>query len=325
MVTQREIAIAAGVSRSAVTRALRDDPQISRAECDRIQRIAEKMGYRPNPMINALMTQLRTGKPAGFQAVLGWVAHGWSEAGWRRNSGTEAVFLAARERAKALGYDVQLFFPQASGQDARAFLRMMDSRGIRGLLLDQTASGAEFDDWDFPRFVAVTVGYRLGSPALHFVANDLFAGTWSLLHQVYSMGFRRPGLAIDTVHSHYTQFRIIGGFQAFQLDKLPAANRLPVWQSGGRVAFSQWLERSKPDVLIVDHEHFFGPGRRRPARLPAMSVETSGGMPGMILREEQIGGAAVDLLTAHLVRNETGVPPAQKGVMLEPGFSGSAG
>ncbi len=214
MVTQKEIAEKAGVSRSTVTRALRDDPQISKAERERIRRVAGEMGYRPNPMINALMEQLRTGREARFQSILAWVEIGVGREEWKPGE----LFVGAQARAGQLGYGLEVFFPEVGRPEA--FLRMLRARGIRGLLIEQPGLGSALDAWDFSDFCAVTVGVRLGNPALHFVMHDWFAGIWSLLHRLWAEGVRRPALALDTKHADHKQFRLIGGYEAFVLEKV---------------------------------------------------------------------------------------------------------
>ena len=55
------------------------------------------------------------------------------------------------------------------------------------------------------------------------------------------------------------------------------------------------------------------------AALPVVELETllNGTLEGLYLDPKRLAGAAVDLLTAHLIRKETGIPETQKGVMLE--------
>ncbi|MCY3861283.1 MAG: LacI family DNA-binding transcriptional regulator [bacterium] len=50
----RDVALAAGVSQSTVSRALRDDPRISSATRKRVQQAAEQLGYVPNRMARNL-------------------------------------------------------------------------------------------------------------------------------------------------------------------------------------------------------------------------------------------------------------------------------
>ncbi len=54
-ITQKHIAEAAGVSKSAVSLALRNHPSLPRATRERIRRLADRMGYYPDPALSALM------------------------------------------------------------------------------------------------------------------------------------------------------------------------------------------------------------------------------------------------------------------------------
>ena len=60
--TMQQIADLVGCSRMAVSLALRNSPKISTVTIARIRKVAEEVGYRPNPMVSALMTQLRHGR-----------------------------------------------------------------------------------------------------------------------------------------------------------------------------------------------------------------------------------------------------------------------
>jgi DNA-binding LacI/PurR family transcriptional regulator len=54
-VTLQDLADSLGVARSTVSRALREDPQISQAMRSKVQRLAAEVGYRPNAAALALM------------------------------------------------------------------------------------------------------------------------------------------------------------------------------------------------------------------------------------------------------------------------------
>lgn len=56
-VSIKDIAIAAGVSHSTVSRALSDSPLVSDETKARIQRLAEEMGYSPNSLARSLVTR----------------------------------------------------------------------------------------------------------------------------------------------------------------------------------------------------------------------------------------------------------------------------
>ena len=52
----QQIGEAAGVSKSAVSLALRNDPRIPESTRQRIQTIAREMGYRRNPVVDSLLS-----------------------------------------------------------------------------------------------------------------------------------------------------------------------------------------------------------------------------------------------------------------------------
>ena len=58
-VTLGEIAKAAGVSRATASRALQNNPLIAAATRQRVQNIAEKLGYRPDPEASRLLPYLK--------------------------------------------------------------------------------------------------------------------------------------------------------------------------------------------------------------------------------------------------------------------------
>jgi LacI family transcriptional regulator len=325
MPTQEEVAQKAGVNRSTVSRALRGDRRISEAERARIGEIALRMGYRPNPMITALMQQVRQTRPHAFQSVLAWVVLGWDRKDWEKIGYRVATYTGASQRAAALGYSLEPFFLEERPPTSSAFLDVLAARGIRGLLLDVPPSWKDYENWRWDGFTGVTVGFRLGAPALHFVGNDLFAATWSMLNKLEGMGYRRIGLAVDASPNQMTRFRIIGGFQAYQIERVPKGRQIEVWQSTGKQSFSEWLERNRPDIVVCDHDRpawAWWQGGSIPGYCPVAAVETTRGsdVMGTVLDPADMGRAAVDLLTAHLIRNETGIPPIQKGSLLEPSW-----
>ena len=63
-VRMQEIASAAKLSVATVSRALNNHPAIPKKTRVRVQKVARKLGYRPNAMIGALMAQIRSRKPA---------------------------------------------------------------------------------------------------------------------------------------------------------------------------------------------------------------------------------------------------------------------
>lgn len=65
------IAAEAGVSRAAVSMALRNHPRIPQPTRERIQSIANKLGWKPNPLLAEAMNAIRAGQPSEGRVTLG--------------------------------------------------------------------------------------------------------------------------------------------------------------------------------------------------------------------------------------------------------------
>ena len=130
-VTLAMIARRAGVSNAAVSMALREHPRVSRALSQRVQRIARGMGYRPNPLVAALMVEVRRGRLAESGQRLAFL-HGWEASDPRKISPTYSrQFQGVCGRAEELGYAVEVFHVPSGGDEAAA-ARVIRARGIGG-------------------------------------------------------------------------------------------------------------------------------------------------------------------------------------------------
>lgn len=69
-VTLREVAREAGLTKSAVSLALRHDPRIPPATRRRVAACARRLGYRRNAVVAHLMSELRRGTEAGPRATV---------------------------------------------------------------------------------------------------------------------------------------------------------------------------------------------------------------------------------------------------------------
>ena len=72
-VTLKDIAAKVGVTKTAVSMALRGNPRVSQAMRDTIKRVAGEMGYVPDPFLKRLAEYRRLGKAAQFHGVIAWL------------------------------------------------------------------------------------------------------------------------------------------------------------------------------------------------------------------------------------------------------------
>jgi LacI family transcriptional regulator len=323
IVTQHDIARAAGVSRSTVTRALRNDPQISKAVREEIVQIAQKLGYKANPLVSALMTQLRTGRSVPFHGCLAYLVFGWNPDAWHASAAQQALFNGAKERAEALGYKLELHWHVPKEMSDTRLGDVLHSRGMTGVLIPIAADlAATPPELPWSRFSAITLEFRLDTPRLNFVATDAFALVWLLLHALRERGYLRLGVILDLRTESASLHRMEGAVAAYQSSYVSPENKIPLLlissETGDEVA--AWISRWQPDVIAASSQkclkgvipdHF-------PVALFRTQASKLSCIGSMDSRLPQVGAAGVEMVVEQINRSELGIPETQKGILLEP-------
>ena len=96
-ITMKVIAAQAGVTQATVSMSLANHPRISAATKKRIQELAQKLGYQPNPYVATLMRVRRQGRELTDKPVLALVGAFNSADGWRKHPAlTSSTFVLGR-------------------------------------------------------------------------------------------------------------------------------------------------------------------------------------------------------------------------------------
>ena len=173
--TLEDVANRAGVHRTTVSLALRDHPRNPQQTRERIKGLAEKLGYRVNPLVSALMQSRRMGK--GVKHVtLAYVTSHPTRYGWSPEGGHDRpnFFPGAVERASDFGYKLEHFWLTEPGMSTERFCNILSVRGINGLLIGRLPPGETSMELHWNRFSCVALGMTLRSPQLHHVTENHF-------------------------------------------------------------------------------------------------------------------------------------------------------
>ena len=351
-VTIRDIAHASGFSIATVSLALRDHPRISKQTRSVIQLKAADMGYRPNPMMAAHWCAVRSRQPAGFQSVIA-VINDWDyPERWQNSAYIKPILAEFHRRADALGYQVEEF---AIGENQplrdaerltrlKAMARVFRARGIHAFAVYSSAHPHLFSEAaaDFANFATIFVDSAYLTPSglipgtrhtpFHQCGASVYSNMILLLDQLRALGYRRPGYWPN----QWSELGLGGEAAAafnFYIKALPEMDRIPVNWTGWNPAassktfhsdFLSWLESGKPDVVICGNlevrSWLESTGRRIPQDIGLAHVDLSPSEPGwsgIDQRHDRIAAAAVDVVTAHLSRNERGIPEYPKNLRIE--------
>jgi len=323
-VTLTQIAKAAGLSIGTVSLALRDSPLLL-VETKRVVRAtADKLGYRPNPRVSALMAHIRRAKKVHQGERLAFV---WLEATQEEiRRGLFSEYLnGAKARAEHLGYAIEEYRINTPGLTPARLERILVARGIVGVIFSPMLHAAYFElPWDFSHFAAAVIGNASCRPDLHRAGFNHYLAVRALLQQMIQRGHSHP----VAVLSREADQRAKGAMSAAFLSNHPAgpieaARRIFFIEHTPAELTARWLVRCKPDSLVT-HGDYYNTWRKSGAELKLpptylIDVRSDGPRcPGIAQGEAVIAASAVDLVVGQLLRNERGVP-ADAQALLFPG------
>ncbi len=312
--TTRTIALAAGVSCTTVSMALRNHPAIAAATRERIQRIAREMGYVPDPEVSKLMHHLQLRQKTRFHATIAALTTIRANGFLHYASALRAGAVAA---ARKLGYTVDVFHLDAGVGFQRHLQRVLWTRGVEGILLLPMAATVNLDtalEWE--RFAVVMATGGVLAPHFHRVAPDQFSNTLLLCRNLASLGRRRIGLVLDQQSDVVAGHRFCGAI-AWQ-NTVGGTETVAPYIYEGEIdeRVRRWFEREHPDAIVAAGE----PEAR--AAAAQLGIPLSGGpvvfaveertpadlLPGIDQRPGQVGADAMGMLHLLLQRGERGVP-----------------
>ena len=313
-----EIARKAGVSKSTVSYALRDDPNICRATRLRIRKIADRLGYRPDPLVAKLMSHLHGGPSKRHAGVMAFVNLTETKDFHSHQPVLNTFVEGAARRADALGYKLENFWFHEPGISPNRLGQILRNRGIKGILFGSTTHRGSQVDFPWKDFSVLTVGYSIAHPLLHRVVTHHYRNAMLAIRNAVAAGCRRIGFVINKAQDAYMDDLHAAAVYAFQAG-IPRANRvrpllLKDLAPRSLEPIAPWFHQHAPDVILcagLSLEHIRTSGIDVPSEVPGIElliVHPSPNVAGINPRYDLLGGMAVNLLASHLQHDEFGVP-----------------
>lgn len=307
-----------------VSRCMRNDPKIPEATRFRIQEIAIKLGYRPDPLIQRLNTHLGDRKRSSYVGTLAWVTD-LSEATSRISPQMAETFDGAKARAEASGYMMEEFNLDRKRMTGERLGKILLARGIQGVLLAGIFKQRFSLRMPWDQFSVVTIGYLLRNPQFHRIANHQLHTGRTALHALHRKGYKRIGLAITRQTNAYSDNLWLDALVFYQRS-IPLNHRVPAYMPSkwDECSFIQWVQKNRPDSLISNDTNILGMLERNGFRVPGdigyVNMDWTSTRPELSGVDQQrfaTGEASVDMLTGMLYRNEKGIPKIPRVLMLE--------
>lgn len=335
-ITVRKVAELAGVSPSTVCRVLNNNPNVAEATRQKVQKVIEKKGYRPNPMVSALMSYQRSIKKVKVTAQLAVVCREFT------SDFSKNIYAGAVERARERGFGVDQFFLEEGGVSDKRLSDIIYNRGIRGVLLLPVVGLRRNVDFDWERFSAAAIGYSIESPALHRIISHQAHGLRLALRKAKEFGWQRIGFATSTDMNLRVDKLWLGAYCAEQME-LPKKDRIPPFiledfpenhldRHEIEKKVGAWVRRHDIDLIIGSSPFDYirdmmirrkkQKGERSAWGLDVAYVSMNCGsktpmFSGIHQNPIEIGRVATDYIASMLMRHEVGIPEIPQVVLVE--------
>lgn len=327
-VSLAEIAREAGVSRMAVSLALRNQPRVSKETRERVLSIAKKLGYKPDARLASWMTLVHDTARRELLPIA-WINSSTEEDAWRRHRYLTPYFEGARNRCEQLGYRLEEFWLREPGMTNQRMSRILYSRGIQGVILapphDGLGMGHVRLDWQ--HFACAGFEEKvLSAPQIPRVAQDWFYNMTLALKLLRRSGYRRIGLLLpgqaDRRSAHMTR----AAAHYFHLH-IPETERVPVLINRDPSAHGRdilrWIKKTRPDVVVGQNGELVDviveAGYRVPEDIGVVHLaleDDCADWAGVWACKREIGALTADMVVARLQKNDFGLPAVRSDTLI---------
>ena len=326
-VTLSDIAHRLNVSHTTVSRALRNDRQISKSLSRQVQQMANQMGYRPDAMLSALASYRRSNKTQPIAAEIAWINF-WPEPEQLRDVHEFNLYWqGAVTEAERAGYRLEEFYLN-NDTPARRLERVLLTRNVRGILIPPTRHDVvpDWGSFQWENFCIVRFGQTLHPPKAHQVTADQFYDGVLAYEKIRDKGYLRIGLV--TTGMGGKRLRFLAGYMSAQAQDVASRRLRPLMfaETPGPESLSKlvvWLKAAKPDAILTDQSRLPDllalAGYRVPTdvALATTSVVDGYADAGIYQNSDEIGRAAVQLLISLIHHNQRGIPDVRREILVE--------
>ena len=323
MVTIRDIAEKAGVSKSTVSLALRGNSNCSAKTIKRITEIAKGLGYKPNPLVTANMTHMRGG--VRRKNLLSNLAYFYDHK--RGLPHSRPSYSAASERADELGFALEPFPYNDPKLKPDRLYRILRSRNVQGIVIGESPTVIPHIEFKWNDFAVVSIGYTLKDPRVDRIGSDHGENLVRLFHDLEERKYRRVGLALRSDFDDRVTHLPTSSYLGHQFDQA-SSESLPIYmeeKNWNKTSFFKWFSKHKPDCIITIGNEvgdwLLSKNLRIPEDIGVFSIW--GGLIEQTVKYshynvslEMLARAAVDVISDQLNSNTRGIPVLRRSILI---------
>lgn len=239
-VSIEDIARAAGVSHSTVSRALRDSTLISVNVRERIQRLAREMGYTPNAIAQSLQTRQTS--------MIGLVVTSISDPFWGD------VMKGVEEVARESGFSVILSASHNDPDQEMAVIETFHRRRVDGILVAASRITGNYKArLNHARVPTVLINSQAESEAglLHWVSVDDRKGAQLAVEHLLQLGHCSIGYLGISSRPRSNQQRLLGYQSALAVANVPYNDARVVIIPGDEASHEEDIAAGKSSLPLL--------------------------------------------------------------------------
>lgn len=256
-VLMKDVAKVAGVHQTTVSLALRNHPSLPQATRDRIQKLANEMGYRPDPALSALVAYRQATKNQPSEQVIAWIINVKDTKRVDEQHVHRLLMAGAKERASELGYKLDVFWLGKEYKDSKSLNRVLKARGIQGVIFGAFDYYDEPFELDWDLFSCIKVNPLPETLAFDTVLCDQIDAVGQVISELHRLGINRFGLAVSEFEEIHKHFTFAAGFHTHRRDIAPENWIRPFYFQHGSdykedvvPATLEWARKNKIQALI---------------------------------------------------------------------------
>ncbi len=310
----KDVASEAEVSVGTVSRALRGRGRVATATRKRILSVAERIGYKIDPVLSEALSRARHRAQAVQRGAVGLLLPGERET---VSSGTSECLEAMKASLENFGYSLDIIRPDSDYLGAPLRLvEVIRARGLQALISMEMI-------YPLVQGPLITMSLRQAAPELPMVrvghgdglggqdwkiAYDRYAAGFTGTEKAFESGYRRPGLALP-IGRRFVNEELRAGYLRALGRFLPDGTKIPafIYDSADEDAankLDEWLAAEEIDCLLT-HTITRIAGRLATARgIPLIDFElpfdSPPEMPGLRPNWREMGLLAVETIMNRL-------------------------
>lgn len=317
--TIRELAAATGFSRSTVSAALQNRPDIAPATRRKIQRKAKAMGYRPDAKLSELMEYLSSSKRRPDPTPLLWITAEERRKAWQTFPWYKTIYRGAEREATRQGYRLESFWLNEPGLSPKRALQILRTRGIRGAIISQTSILESLTPADLDFMTCVQLQMYTFEHPFHIACPNYFYNMSLAFASLRELGYQRPSLALHDGMEPRAVDCYTGAYLRAHM-ALPKRDQTPVlhyqfFHPKKQQQLRKWIERYQPDAIITNDQNFTKhleeDGLRVPEDIGVVHMNLADdvkGWSGIDQNQDVVGAACIHMLIAELRTYNQGRP-----------------